>query len=231
MGERLVLPCNDQSLAPLVEISPLLKFDARGRVRASDKIEVPLDEFGIPRRVELMRQVLATLETAHHWTGGYDVHHLAWERDNYRHIILDGELIGASYRGCSSLKIIIPRQLHNYIHLVSEMPPVPEIEIMRQYALEHNQVYRLHDTISLDSYVAFPELDRLPHEAKEELRLQSFQRKLVDMEDGKLNVMPDRAELLDLDLKAARQTLRAIARTQGFSNKRSSQRSFFSLAA
>ena len=77
MGERLVLPCNDQSLAPLVEISPLLKFDARGRVRATDKIEVPLDEFGIPRRVELMRQVLATLETAHHWTGGYDVHHLA----------------------------------------------------------------------------------------------------------------------------------------------------------
>ncbi len=230
-AERLSSIRNDQSLAPLLDKSTLLYVDAANKIRAKDKIDTPLDEYGVPRRVELMRQVLATVETAHIWTGFYDVHHAAWEGSTYRSIIVDDEPLGANYRGCSSLKVTLPRQLHNYTHAISHEPPIPPIDVMRQYALEHGQVNRLYDTVKLTSYVDFPDLQRLDHEEKEQLRHESYLRKLETMADGEIGVMPDREYLSRLEVRQARAALRSIARVQGLSNSRKAAKVFFARAA
>lgn len=230
MERRRSFSKDDQSLAPLVELSPLLFVDSSGKIRAHDKIDTPLDEFGIPRRAELVRQVLGTLATEHWWSGGYDVHHAAWPRSNYQDI-KDSQLeVGAIYRGAGLLKVRLPRQLHNYVHRITNQPPVPDFAAMRQFAEEHDQVNRLYDTVKVSSFDGYPSLADLPFEDQEELRQSSFQKKLEVMKDGELGVMPDRDYLYDLEMTEARGALRAIARAKGFSNAKRCRQSFFAAA-
>ena len=225
--ERLMSYEDSQSLAPLLGKTSLLKRRG-GRILCEDKFDIPLDEFGIPRRVQLMRQVLGTMEKYHYWTGYTDVHHTAWPGSEYRRVISDEqELIGSAYRGAGSLKVRLPRQLHNYVHAITVPPPMPTFDVMRQYALEHSQVSRLYDTIKVTSYDDFPNLASLPYEEQERLRAVAYQQKLERMQEGQLGLMPEREYLAGLEIAAARPVLRSIARVQGLTNARRSKRQFF----
>jgi hypothetical protein len=231
MTGRLSFEKNDQSLEPLVEKTDILYVAARGIIRCRKKIETPVDQHNIPRRVELMRQVLDTVETAHIWTGGYDVHHAAWPRSNYRDIMSeDDEYIGSAYRSASSLRVRLPRQLHNYVHLVSEPPDPPEYDILAQYAREHGDANRLYDTVKLLSFKDFPELDALPFERQEQLRQDSLRRKIENLDEGELGVMPPLELLSSVATPEARQILRPIARPHGLSNSRRARARFFAAA-
>ncbi len=227
MAERLFAPPCEQSLVPLVEKTDLLHIGPSGKIQTTDLLETPLDEYGIPRRVELMRMVLGTLSVHHIWAGEYDLHHAAWPGEQYRRIEDGNYGVGARYRGSGSLKVRLPRQLHNYVHKITIEPPMPPLDIMRQYALEHGQVNRLYDTIKLTSYVEYPKLNALSHEDKEALRRKTLQKKLELMQDGEIGIMPQRELLSSMELNEARGVLRSIARAKGISNSRRSQRSFF----
>ncbi len=231
MAERLFAPSCEQSLMPLVEKTDLLHIGPTGKIQMTDLLETPLDEYGIPNRVELLRMVLGTLSVSHIWAGEYDLHHAAWPGEQYRRLEDGNYGVGARYRGSGSLKVRLPRQLHNYVHKITAEPPMPPLEIMRQYALEHGQVNRLYDTVKLTSYVEYPKLDSLPHEDKEALRQKTLHRKLKVMQEGQLGIMPQREQLLSMELNEARGVLRGIARAKGISNSRRSQRSFFKEAA
>lgn len=227
-SQRMQFEEGPYSLLPLVEATDLLELQPNGRIYARDLLPTPVDEHGVPRRVELIRQVLGTVATRHIWTGDYDVHHTAWPGNAYRKVIdRNSERIGSMYRGAGSLKVWTPRQLHNYIHKITEPPTPPPLEVMRQYALEHGQVDRLYDTIKVSSYIAVPELAELPFEEQELLRKEAFDRKLDQMHDGEIGIMPDREYLAQLEIAESRNILRSIARVQGFSNASSCQKTFF----
>lgn len=225
--ERGLSYADNQSLVPIMDKTPML--ERRGsRIVCPEKIDVPLDEYGIPRRVQLMRRVLDTMETQHIWTGGYDVHHMAWPGVWYRKLLdEDDGMFGSAYRGAGSLKVRLPRQLHNYVHTISEPPPMPDEEIIKQYALEHGQVSRLYDAIKLTSYEDFPELAALPFQNQERLRQESYERKLESMADGEIGLMPDTEYLAALTIAQARPVLRALVTVHGLSNAKKSKRQFF----
>lgn len=135
--------------------------------------------------------------------------------------------MAVKYRGCATLKVRVPRQLHNYFHKITLEPPVPSADVMHQWLLEQNQVDRLFDTISLSSLSQFD----IDHDEKEEWRKSSYIAKLEEMRDGQLGLMPDREMLSRLELHHARKALRGIARVRGITNDRRSHRSFFKEAA
>lgn len=214
------------SLHPIVPFSPLLEIVGR-KVRPKDSdemIEVPTNEFGIPQPRQFLINVMGSLATQHYWQGDHDVHHLAWPGSKHREITHESdELLGARYRGCATLKLKLPRQLHNYIHKVTLEPVPPSSEVMMQWVFEQEQVNRLYDTIKLASLA---EADFL-HEIKDRWRHQSYIDKLDGMKDGKLGLMPERNFLANLELDDARRTLRALARVQGISNAKSCKRAYF----
>ena len=230
-SERRSFRRDDESLMPLLCKTDRIQQNGE-RIKCIDKLEVPLDDNGIPRRVALMGAVLNTIYMEHIWTGGYDLHHVAWPGKEYRQGFgLDGELIGAAYRGSGSLKVLLPRQLHNYVHRITEPPPTPDLDVMRQYALEHNQVDRLFETIRISNYDDKEHLSQLPFITQERIRYDSYKSKLEDMEDGQVGLMPDREYLAQLTISQARPVLRSIARVVGLSNARRSQKHFFDLTA
>lgn len=213
------------SLLPLVGRTALLDLQ-RGEIVVHDKLEVPLNEHAIPQPVELIQNVLETVEGRHFWSGIYDVHHIAWPGCDYRALNDGTNLLGSLYRGSGSLKILMPRQLHNYIHAVTEPPKMPEWDVMEQWVRESEQVGRLYNTIRLSN---FAKAD-ISEEQKEHYRFSNFQQKLENMEDGHLGVMPDREYLAGLEVGSARQVLRSIARVRGFSNTRRQQQRFLRAA-
>lgn len=225
-GERFSV-ADDQSLAPLLDLSPHL-IEINNRIHGIEPLEVPLDENGIPKRAQFVKMVLGTIATDHYWTGYLDVHHLAWPGAAYRNLRADQDrYMAMRYRGCATLKVRAPRQLHNYFHKITLEPPVPSHDVMRQWVLEQSQVDRLYDTISL-SNLAEANVD---DETKEMWRRSSYIAKLESMRDGELGLMPSREDLSRLDINAARHTLRGIARVKGITNHRLSRRSFFKEAA
>lgn len=230
MDPRLTDVYREQSLVPIVEKSDLLYVTNNGRIHTSDWIDTPVDQNGIPDRVELVRQALGTLASSHIWTGQYDVHHTAWPGAYYRNLPGDNTNIGSNYRGSATLKVRLPRQLHNYVHKITHEPAVPSLDVMRQYSIEQDQVERLYSIVKYGSFSDSDARNALTEEEKDDLRKQYLLRKLNTMQDGVLGVMPERNALSNMEMDEVRRVLRAVARVQGFSNAKSCQRAFFDKA-
>ena len=216
-----------QTLAHLVEKSDLLTFGRDGKVVVVDKMQPELDEFGVPRRVAIVKNALATLATKHIWAGKYDLHHLAYTQNDYRSIVYDEELIGSQYRGAAKLKVILPRQLHEYIHAIYEKPMMPSLGVMRELGREAIAVYDMYQTVRHDNYAKFPDLRDLPLDAQDRKRKDSLEKKLQNAPAPVFGIMPDREKLAQMELSDARKLLRSIARVISFSNKPQSQKQFF----
>lgn len=71
----------------------------------------------------------------HVWTGVPDVHHLQWTAESYRaeHFAREADP-GAPdrFREIPFHKLLIPRDLHDLIHVVTLPPPIPEYEVMQR---------------------------------------------------------------------------------------------------
>ena len=228
MGKRRLLFHEAQPLVGLIEKSELLVGNEFGGVNVDHKLATVLDEYGIPDRVKTMKEVLGSIAGKHVWTGDYDLHHMSWPRTHYtQYADDDGTRLGINFRNAGSLRVVMPRQLHDYTHAVTEPPPVPSVDVMRQYALEHGQVGRLYDTIK--SAKSNDEIQKygFPEESSVEARRAAFKQKIEMMEDGQIGIMPEKDYLYDLELDVARKVLRGIARANGISNARNSKRAFF----
>lgn len=99
------LPPNLQDLAPF---STLVRNNSFGKPKIIEKIETPVDEYGIPRRIELMRRVVSTVMKvdgkAFEWQGFNDVHHVAWPHSAFDAAVDGEDEIGTAYKECASLK-------------------------------------------------------------------------------------------------------------------------------
>lgn len=191
-----------------------------------DEIETPYDEYGIVDKRELFSRIIGSVAADHVWKGSYEgPHHIMWPRYAYQGISPQAFRPKAThFRGSPSLKIIIPRQMHDYLHFVTEPPAVPDKDVMVQYSLEQFNVQRLYDTIRFHGAL---HLDKHTPEERERIRWETLLDKLDTMDDPQVGLMPEKESIVEAGITYARQALRAIARTQGLSNHPNCQNAFF----
>lgn len=187
----------------LADYTSILERLPNNIMAVTSMIETPYTEYGIIDRKELFRRLLGSVASEYTWQGDYGgAHHLMWPRARYRrpHVLASHEATTMHFRGSPSLKVDLPRELHDYLHRVTEPPVAPPLEVMHQYNLEQLQIHRLYSTIKLTSY---KHVD-LPLEALERLRADGLERKLGEMEDGQIGLMPTRELLAAMSLEEAR---------------------------
>lgn len=208
----------------LAEKSDIMQF-AGGRLNV-DFIETPYNQFGILDKQELMSQIIGSITVSHYWLGDYvGPHHLMWPRNAYQNMSpRSARDVATKFRGSPSLKLILPRQLHDYLHVVTEPPRVPDTDVMEQYNVEQFNVQRLYDTIR---FHGGQHLGKKTLEQRNHIMWQTLLDKLDLMDDPYLGVMPDKEHIACSDIVTARPVLRAIARTQGLSNDARCNQAFF----
>lgn len=194
------------------------------RVVVEEYIETPYDAFGLVDKQELFHRILGSVANFH-WEGRYvGPHHIMWPRENYSGFGLgDRRNIPKQFRGSTSLKMIIPRELHDYLHKITLPPELPSVDVMVRYIREQNDVNRLYDIVR---YRGLKHFD-MSFEDKEVYRERRLMEELEQLPASSIGLMPDPETLAAMPFTEARQVLRSIARIQGLSNATSSQRAFF----
>lgn len=195
---------DEQSLIPIVELSDHLAL-VKNQVIGVDLLSVPLDQYGIPRRDAFVTMALGSIATEYIWRGFEDAHHIAWPRANYQ---IGGkgqhQSKASQFRECESMKVRVPRQLHNYFHKVTLPPPVPSEEVLRQYLTEQIQVKALYQVATLP----FEQHHDSDEQTKDEWRKKRYLAKLEVMKSGEVGHMPDLELLATMDFNEARALLR-----------------------
>lgn len=104
------------------------------------KIKTPLDERGLVDEKRLVAAVKETVDSSYAWPSPFnDRHHLQWPKSSYKHVHEMGVLNPAEFRSLSIGIVRVPRYFHNWIHYVTEPPPVPSDEVM-QYRVDAQRV-------------------------------------------------------------------------------------------
>lgn len=115
---------------PPAEVSSLLTTDSKGRVRARDKIDTPLDEFQVPDGARLNEILLSSIQGPYEWPKFTNVHHTVWPRKDY------DTGIERIYRNDPSLMEHVQVQFHNFKHAVTNPPEKAPDDVIYQRALE-----------------------------------------------------------------------------------------------
>lgn len=96
--------------------------------RAEYAIPTPVDRHGLVDHDALVYQVSSFVEPDYKWKAPFfDEHHLYWpaasyeENDRYRY-----------FRELPVHKIWVPRQFHNFTHLMTVPPEIPSVKVMNQ---------------------------------------------------------------------------------------------------
>lgn len=216
---------NGRLFARLAGHTEYLKPSGAG-FRLREYIETPYDEFGIIDKRELFRRLLGSVSADFYWGGSYEgPHHLLWPRSNYTSGSAQPQRpLSERFRGAPSLRVIVPRDLHDWLHEATQPPRVPSRDVMWHHDHEQGQIMRLYDTIR---HRSLSKIHDMSHDQKEAYRLQRFHELLDEMDDGQVGLMPPRETLALMPLAEARSAIRSLARVQGLSNDPSCQRAFF----
>lgn len=104
-----------------------------------DRIPTPLDERGLVNLTELIKQTKKTVDPGYDWASEFsDIHHLQWPNADYANEP-DNPANPHEFRNLAISKLKVPRNFHNWIHKVTEPPPVPSAEVM-YYRIEAQRV-------------------------------------------------------------------------------------------
>ncbi len=176
----------------------------KGRAVVVDKLPAPIDEFGIPRVNTMVSELLGQMATqAYVWTGKYDLHHMATPKADYN-VIPDN--LGQAFRSLPALKVDLPRQMHNLSHELFLTPKTPPSEaVMRQALLENEQLKTLY-MLTADN------------EDPDAAHLQVYDA-LSDMVDPRVNIMPSRESLAEMDFLDLRRTVASLIRVRRFAHR------------
>ena len=100
--------------------------------RLREYIETPYDEFGIIDKRELFRRLLGSVSAGFYWGGSYEgPHHLLWLRSNYTSGSAQPQRpLSERFRGAPSLRVIVLRDLHDWLHEATQPPRVPSRDVM-----------------------------------------------------------------------------------------------------
>lgn len=111
------------------------------RVFVDDRIPTPTDSRGLVDIPQLIADVKETIDPSYQWTGELDVHHFYWYASLYPYLKGDSNRNPAFFRNIPVHKGLVPRSFHEWLHIVTEPPPVPEPEVM-SYRIEAWMVAR-----------------------------------------------------------------------------------------
>lgn len=167
------------------------------------KLETPLDELGLVDLDELVRLGTGTVATDYDWTSLFnDVHHLQWPAASYAADELNHE-----FRELFRRKAFIPRQFHNWLHLITLPPPAPSHEIMR-HSIEGERTARaLAATAQLA--VRLTRMRGIPEHKLVERLEQQFENYQLYVENARL--VPREFQLLRLEEVEARNVEEMLA--------------------
>lgn len=210
----------------LADYSDLVKRSRNNTITVIDKIPLNYDTYGILDKRDMFKQLLGSVATEYHWQGSYaGPHHLMWPRRAYQLPTAPGLTpdISSPFRESPTLKVILPRELHDYLHFVTEPPKMPSKEVMRQYTLEQTQITRLYNLVNRASLRTAP----YDEDVKEALRTQRLHDGLSIMQDSQVGLMPDKQLLASLPLNESRRMLRHLAHPLGISAAKACQQVFF----
>lgn len=215
--ERLRYIRSLDSLAPLAGHTPAIEVTSEGRVDVRYKIPAPIDEYGIPRPEIMVERLLGQMATKNYiWTGRFDEHHLATPKADFSVVRTDSEGdIGSAFRGLSCLKIDLPRQMHNFSHVLFELPGRPPVDVMRQAVNEVGQAKQLQ--LLINEY--FPKGSHGTTERIRRLGLLAVSDALDAMTEPQVGMIPPLDDLAQMDTDELRCTVNSILRVRCFSDK------------
>lgn len=98
----------------------------------------PTNDLGLIDLRELIRQTKQTIDPTYDWKSGFnDVHHLYWPNAWYENSP-DTDVNPQEFRNLEISKLRVPRLFHNWVHILTEPPALPDEEVMR-YRIEAQQ--------------------------------------------------------------------------------------------
>jgi len=216
---------------PPVDASLLLEVGANRRVRAIEKIETPIDAFGVPSAFLYLAALAETLHPEYTPPKAANVHHLVNPKRSYTQGGKNS--IKYKYRESPSLMLEIPVQIHNYGHWIMQPPAMPHMDVMTQRVKEQDQINKLFKIGR--SVIAAPRwLDEMYGEGMQTYRAAEdyinkyepteamFYDTLDACEDGIMGLMPDRQELADIGLRTATAKLGVLAGARALTLQRES---------
>jgi hypothetical protein len=162
------------------------------------KLATPLDERGLVDLDKLVALGVQNVEGDYSWTSTFnDVHHLQWPAAHYAESC---ELPGHEFRELVQRKAYLPRQFHNWLHILTLPPPIPSEEVMRHSIDAERTARALASTAQLA--VRLTRMVGIP-EAKLVKRLEEqFENYTLYVENARL--VPIEFQLLKLDEVEAR---------------------------
>lgn len=109
-----------------------------------EPLPTPMDERGLVDVDRLIGLVQSTIEPEFSWESSArpDAHHLYWEHNRYPGKP-DESINPEEFCNLSINQVIVPRMFHNWLHMVTEEPPVPSKESMHYRIEAHNVVRKL----------------------------------------------------------------------------------------
>ena len=103
------------------------------------KLETPLDSRGLVDLDELINLGKGTVRDGYAWASPFnDVHHLQWPAVSYAQSL--GEP-WHEFRELVRRKAFMPRQFHNWLHLIT-LPPIPPSEDVMRYSIDAERTAR-----------------------------------------------------------------------------------------
>lgn len=158
------------------------------------RIDTPLDDRGLVELRELIYIVKQTVEPGYDWQSSFnDVHHLEWPARAYQSLP-HSQLNPQEFRNLAISKAYVPRVFHNWVHRITEPPPVPDVEVMYYRTEAQRAAFALFKTVR-----ASRGLIRLKSLSEQELHsrlIQNFDEFSNDLELTRS--IPAEFQLLDI---------------------------------
>lgn len=157
-------------------------------------IPTPLDNRGLVDTSELIHTIKSTVEPGYDWPSPFnDNHHLQWPSNLYSSTP-DSQLDPQEFRNLAISQIRVPRTFHNWVHRITEPPPMPSEEVMR-YRIESQRVaLSLFQAIRVSKNLTRKEI--IPEEALEKALIKRFDDFTTSLERARS--LPEEFQLIDL---------------------------------
>lgn len=214
--------CPPGNHLPPATVTSLLEHCPDGKVHATDRFEIELDEFGVPDPVKTMSKVLSVIDGPYIWPEFTNVHHFCWPRRAYQ------SEIERAYRQDPTLMGHIPVQSHNLLHELTLPSPMPHFEVMKGRVEERRRTTTLFELgrravrfarwsenlpLLTNDEADSAWLDRMTeyYKVRGDSDMQGFYHYLEQIPDGVYGIMPQREELFALPLDLAVQSLGKVA--------------------
>lgn len=218
---------------PSPEDVPLIKeFGRLGVDRFMDRyaIQTQTDDRGFVDYGWLLSYTHSLVPTDHIWKGRLDVHHLQWTAGAYHPDLFndnDDPSIPDRFREIPFHKLLIPRDLHDLIHITTLPPPVPTYEQMERRVDAYDIAMKLFQKAKQAIEVASKE-ERLipaPHPAYQDRTYDPASRKLIERQalidkywefhnslKGQLSLITQRdvEDLIDIELARTRDPVNSV---------------------